>query len=81
MDYFNKYFIIIIISVLLFVPIVNANDISASREQKEQQSVIKVTLLGTGYPLIQYKQFNQSTLVEVGNEKYLIIGFGPRYLY
>jgi len=69
MNYFNKYFIRIIISVLLFVPFVNAYDTS---NLMEQQSVIKVTLLGTGYPLIQFKQFSQSTLVEVGNEKYLI---------
>ena len=69
MDYFKKYFIIIIISILLLIPFVKADDTSNS---KEQQPVIKVTLLGTGYPLIQFKQFSQSTLVEVGNEKYLI---------
>ena len=39
--------------------------------QSPDKSEIRVILLGTGYPMPQFKQFGPGTLIEIGEEKFL----------
>jgi ribonuclease Z len=59
---------------LLAVQLVSAQatmSLMGAARAEGQDAAIRVTLLGTGYPRPQIKQFGPSTLIQVGDERFL----------
>ena len=65
-----KILIKISILLLLLFP-VELFSTELYQQSSNSSSEIRVILLGTGYPRPQFKQFGPSTLIEIGDEKFL----------